>query len=347
MTTCNKQLTTLTILTTLLLIGCDNQSATMQDDQEIEQPQILAEETTQNIYILFTLNTQEFMEPEMSLETLENVMELHEKYDIPLDIYFADFLTQKFAEDYQYIFETLKSDDMWAVSYHVRAPLPYAGSSKVTYDWDLYSPDELRSLFMQYETYTMDWVLGELTDQPGGYGFLKELIGYAPLGAGISDSNDIVEDTLVDIYTEMGATFAVQHIDGFGSSDIDYGEYNGELLIRPEHQEIRLFELSSAEAIDTIEDFISKNYSEGGKDLFINIKMHDKDFFATDSAWSLIYSRQTPPYDLSVYEKAVEFLTNSEREAVLSKYEAVLEFIAEDSRFTAVNLLDVSQMSPL
>jgi len=89
----------------------------MQDDQEIEQPQILAEETTQNIYILFTLNTQEFMEPEMSLETLENVMELHEKYDIPLDIYFADFLTQKFAEDYQYIFETLKSDDMWAVSY--------------------------------------------------------------------------------------------------------------------------------------------------------------------------------------------------------------------------------------
>lgn len=330
----------LLLIATFFLIGCSV-------DQEVDEQQTTKEETGQNIYVLFTLNTQEFMEPEMSLETLENVMELHEKYDVPLDIYFADFLTQKFAEDYPYIFETLQSDDMWAVSYHVRAPLPYAGSSKVTYDWDLYSPDELRSLFMQYETYTMDWVSGELTDQPGGYSFLKELIGYAPLGAGISDSNDIVENTLADIYAELGATFAVQHIDGFGSSDIDYGEYNGELLIRPEHQEIRLFELSSAEAIDTIEDFISKNYSEDGKDLFINIKMHDKDFFASDSAWSLIYSRQTPPYDLSVYEKAVEFLTNSERESILSKYEAVLEFIAEDSRFTEVNLLDVSQMSPL
>jgi hypothetical protein len=38
--------------------------------------------------IMFTLNTQEFVRTEESIETVHRVIDLHEKYNVPIDIFF-------------------------------------------------------------------------------------------------------------------------------------------------------------------------------------------------------------------------------------------------------------------
>jgi len=336
-----KLVTTPSILILLFLSGCANTDIleNSSDKAPIEHTdEIATNPDGPKIYVMFTLNVQEFMTPELSYETLNKVMDLHKKYDTPLDIYMASFIIQDYADMYPNIFNTLASDPMWAVSYHVRAPLPYAGSYN-PYNWSDYTDAELYDLLLGYETYAMDWTTGELTDDPGAYSYLKELLGYAPIAASVKNTNDRAEKTLLQIYEDLGATFAVQHITGDGP--ISYGETSGNLLLRPENQEVRLFELSSDEAIDTIESYLEEN-PDLNEDIYFNIKMHDKDFFASDSAWTLIYARHKPPYKLPLYEESVEFFTQEERDAILEKYEAILKFVSEDDRFETINLLDLS-----
>jgi hypothetical protein len=287
-----------------------------------------------NVYLLYTLNTQEFMTPDLSYQTVNQLLDLHEAYEVPIDVYFADFLVQALADDYGDLFDRLKREALFAVSYHVRAPFPYGGNYN-PYDWDDFSSEALYSLIESYESFAMDWVTGELTDDAGGYTYLADLMGYPPVAAGVkNDMPEEVKEALVSFYADAGASFVVSHKSG----DLNWGDMIYELPYRPENLEIKVYNQSSQATIDEIESFLAKN--EGSEEaLVINLKMHDKDFFADDSAWVSIYGygNPKPPYKLERYD-GVELLPIEAQEEVWNTYEAVLEYVSETEALVPVNL---------
>jgi hypothetical protein len=71
-------------------------------------------------------------------------------------------------------------------------------------------------------------VTGESTTEPGGYEYVKDVIGYAPVVVGMASERKIA-DTLGQIYKEKGATFVVAHGDDYSLGEQRYG-----LFLRPD-----------------------------------------------------------------------------------------------------------------
>ncbi|NWF62728.1 MAG: hypothetical protein HXY38_00325, partial [Chloroflexi bacterium] len=84
-----------------------------------------------NDYAIFSINVQDFSYPEQSAAVLDKIISLHEAYNVPVDIYLTDAMAQIYAEQFPQLLERLKTSPVVAISYHYRAPRPYANK----YDW--------------------------------------------------------------------------------------------------------------------------------------------------------------------------------------------------------------------
>jgi hypothetical protein len=314
-----KLLTALAII--LLLTACNS-------NETIEAPQADLEIEQGPVYATFTLNAQEFMTPDLSLEVIESLVELHDDFNIPLDIFFADFLVQELDETS--IFEELADNFMIAVSYHIRLPMPYTNWDGIK-DWESLSYDERYDKYLQYESFTIDPVSGELTNQPGGYSYLKELLGYAPYAVGIP----VLDEALVDVYADLGAQFAVSH----AKSSYGFNDSVQSLSYRPETYEIKIYEYTRDELELKLNDILDRKTEEP---VIINFKMHDKDFFADASAWTLMYVHHKVPYDYKDYHSNVTYLTEEEEEEIWELYQFALDYIDGHNEIWAVNLDDIS-----
>lgn len=322
------QIRTLLLIVLLVLTGCTTNS---------NLTETVKEDSPEN-YVLFTLNTQHFMDPDLSYQTLIHVLELHEKYEIPIDIFLNDPIVQAYQNNYPEVFKTLADSDFANVSYHFRPPFPYSSS----YDFiDLENMDSktMYDTIMKYETHALDWETGETTSNPGGYTYLSDLIGYNPTIVDMSASEN-VKPILAQVYKELGASFSITHSLG----EIYLGAEKDGLYIRPETQEIKLFD----EIGEDIGKIVSKAFETGdeNKDHYVNIKMHDNNFITDQSAWTAIYTRQKPPYDLSRYDN-IEILTEDEQNAVWETYEETLKYISEND-YSPINASDLqSQLQHL
>lgn len=74
-------------------------------------------------WLTFTLNVQDFAYPERSAATVERVINLHEQYQLPVDIYLTDNALATFETSYPELLNRLRNSAYVGLNYHIRPPI--------------------------------------------------------------------------------------------------------------------------------------------------------------------------------------------------------------------------------
>jgi hypothetical protein len=294
-----------------------------------------------NDYAIFSINVQDFSYPEQSAAVLDKIISLHEAYNAPVDIYLTDVMAQIYAEQFPQLLERLKTSPVVAISYHYRAPRPYANK----YDWlglANMSADELYQTVLRYETHAVDPVTGQTTDAPGGYQYVATLIGYNPYAASSISSDANTDDAIMRVFKELGAQMTVVH-----GRALNLGDTKKGLYIRPEHYDYMLFQNVSADPAASFENALNEaRNSQGIAPYFVGVKMHDNDFFAVQSAWLTVYvdGSKRPNWNPDLKSP---LLSQAEQDAMWAMYEQTVIYAAsQNNRIGVVNLPMVLKLIP-
>lgn len=317
--------------------GCSDTTSTTSDNSVDTVPVGSLKKT---VYTDFIINTHDWTNPTESIATLNKIVDLHEKYQLPVDIYLDDQVTQIFATQAPELIERLKTSSVVAVSYHLRPPYPYYWN----YDWlgfDKMNSEEIETTLRDYEEHKIDLATGQPTDEPGGYQFLKDLMGYAPYAAVVSGGKKVAP-ILTDIYKEKGAVFNVTH-----SGTTVWGKAKDGLWLRPESLEVKVYETKSRESG---EDILTTALGKLGdtRPAFLNLKWHENNFYTSGTPWEPVYSKINPPYDLSQAMIGVTVKTQAEQDEQWTRYEECLSYVKDHPEiFTAINARDLVEMIKL
>ena len=345
------------LLVFVFLVSCSEKtnipSSKGESVQDTDNKEEIVDSSAAKDYILFTLNYNDWTFPDKSIAALEKVVEIHEKYNVPIDIYISDPTFQNLMTMAPDVVEKLKTSTVVAVSYHIRPPMP----AYKNFDFlglEEMSDQERYETLLPYEEYKLDLETGEVVDEPGGYQYLKEIIGYAPITVGIQGVGSIAT-TMKRIYAEKGATFMVKHTGDLDSNsattkNFKLGEKEGSLFIRPEdiafkwYEYVNMYGTDEKAAGKVIEDAI---LAEGqDTSLFINIKMHENNFYSEGNAamWDVYGKDHKPPFDLSAAYKHA-FMKDQEIEDIWTFYESSVAYVAHHpEQYTVINSFDLKEM---
>jgi len=300
-------------------------------------------------YTLFSLNVHDWTHPDESVATVGHVLDIHEEYGVPVDIYFTDPLFRITLEKDPELIERLKNSSVATVAYHIRPPAPYYPG----FDWfglSALSDDELYSTLYAYETHALDLETGTYSEEPGGYAYVGEIMGYAPVGVGILPGGRVGE-ALGQVYADLGNTFVATHGKHSALGD-RYG--SGSLYIRPEDEDVKIYEEArrTQDGGAVFEAYFVNEFPE--KPIFLGVKYHDNNFFAIGGTpwWSVYFSSsesekqeevpmfRTPPFSLdqAVFVGRIE--TDVEQVQDWELYESAVKYVAEHpEKVTPMNLL--------
>lgn len=283
-------------------------------------------------WLTFSINVQDFSYPDNSADTVARIIDLHEQYKVPVDIYLTDVMLDSYQNQYPELMVRLRTSAYVNIAYHIRPPKPYYTG----YDWaglDSMSADAQKSLIRNYETHLTDGVTGQPTETSGGLARLKTLIGDNPLIAAFQ-ADAALYDSVATVFKELGATMTISH-----TGTVNLGDTSKGLYIRPEHYDLKLFSYPGQSAQSLIDSgFTAIREISGARAPFVvGVKMHDNDFFASASAWTTVYinGSRKPNWDTS--KKAV---LKSEADAVAqwTLYEQAVSYAATNkSRIGAMN----------
>lgn len=302
------------------------------------------ESLKKTVYTAFIINVHDWTDSEMSIAILNKIIDLHEEYEMPVDIYLDDQVTQIYAEQAPEFIERLKLSPFVAVSYHLRPPYPYYWD----YDWlgfEKKSKEEIATILRDYEEHKVDLITGQPTEEPGGYQFLKDLIGYSPYTVVVMGSQKIMP-ILAEIYKEKGAKFNLTHSGNTAWGEIKYG-----LFMRPEDLEIKVYEPRGRKPGGEI---LTESLAEitTSRPAFMNLKWHEDNFYTFGTPWSPVYWNDkkergflSPPYDLSQALVGIKIKSEAERAEQWTRYEECLAYVKNHPEiFTAVNARILAEM---
>ncbi len=282
--------------------------------------------------VMFSINVQDFSYPERSAQTVNRILDIHEKLGVPVDLYLSSAIAALYEDESLELLKRLATSRLAAVSYHVRPPAPYY----TKFDWKgmrQMSEEEQRAIVREYETHRIDPETGRATDRPGGYSHLKELLGYAPWVASCQADGELAP-AVHAVLRDLGARLFAMH-----GRAINFGDRAHGLFQRSEHVDLKLFQFVGQDAGDLLENaFAEARKARGGKaPWFVGVKMHDNDFIAEKSAWTTVYlsRNRRPDWDLDV---RAALLSEAKQAAVWQHYEAAVGWVAaHGDRVRALN----------
>ncbi len=295
--------------------------------------------TGPDAFVTFSLNVQDFSYPERSADLLGRVVALHERLEVPVDVYLTTTMVDLYEQKAPDLLEKLRSSPWVAVSYHVRPPLPYYKD----YDWLGLGrmPVEMQAaIVLDYETHGLDLASGRPTAAPGGFDRLSRLLGHVPWVASTMAGPGL-QGTVDGVFRELGARFTLVH-----GRIANLGESRDGLFLRPEHLDLKLFEHRGEEAPAVVEAAVASARAAAGAKApyFVGVKMHDNDFFASRSAWLTVYGGRdrTPPWDVSLQ---APLLSGSMQQETWSLYESTVGYVsAARERLAPVNARGIAAM---
>jgi hypothetical protein len=292
-------------------------------------------------YVSFALNTQDFAYVAESAALVTRVLDLHEALNVPLDVFLTTTQVDLFEAEQPALLQRLLTSPVVTLSYHVRAPKPYANN----YDWrgvsDM-SYDEQVALITDYETHGLDLTTGAPTTASGGFQKLASLWGKAPRMCGTMWDAAFAQ-AAADVFGSLGCSMAIEHGRAVNAGENRYG-----LWIKPEHVDFRLFEYvgqDGAAALDSA--IVSAQTAAGVRPAFVGVKMHDNDFFASQSAWTYVYQdggRRRPNWDPT---RKPALLTSDEQTAMWTLYEATVRHAAALRTAGSIQLVDADDLIAL
>jgi hypothetical protein len=298
---------------------------------------------TAGIYTLFTINVHEWALSATSTASVSRVIDIHERYQVPIDVYLTDPMVQLYVRQAPQLMQRLKTSPMVAVCYHLRPPAPYYRNFDILGLSSL-SQQDLQRKLLEYEEHALDLATGRPTSAPGGFEYLKQLLGYAPKIVGMNRA--LGEPTLAGIYKDKGALFTVVH-----GRDVNFGEKENGLWVRPEHIEIRLFEATGTTGGTFLEGEIAR-YGSTPAIRVMNVKVHDNNFYTEHPAWYYCFfqngtgPRLSPPFDLTAYQGRVTPLSAQRQQELWTIYEqAVAHVAAQRTRLRPINAFDLEQLA--
>lgn len=272
------------------------------------------------VFITFSINVQDFSYPALSAQTVSRIVDLHEQYQLPVDIYLSDTMLDLYRSGQPALMDRLATSPWVRLAYHIRPPKPYY----LNYDWAGLAGltlAEQTARIRQYESSVVDLATGQPTARAGGY---QQLMTYANASPGITaafQADEPLLEATAAAFRELGATWTLAHSVG----TLNLGESSRSLFIRPEHHDLKLFELTAQPAATVIEAAITAAQQSAGarQPLFIGAKMHDNDFFAQKSAWNVVFvdGGKRPPWNPALLSP---LKSASEQDAQWAIYEGAL-----------------------
>ncbi|WP_284618171.1 hypothetical protein [Aquabacterium humicola] len=274
-------------------------------------------------FVSFSINVQDFSYPEMSAATVQRIVDLHEQYRLPVDIYLSDTMLDLYQRDFPALMGRLTGSPYVGLSYHIRPPKPYY----LNYDWAglaALPQAEQVSRIKAYESAVVDLATGQPTSRAGGYSQLVTLPNARPAITAALQVDEPLLDAAATAFRELGATWSLAH--GLGS--LNLGDRARGLHLRPEHYDLKLFELTGQAASTVIDAaFASAHDAAGARaPFFVGAKMHDNDFFAQKSAWNVVYvdGGKRSPWDPAAKSP---LKSAAEQAAQWAIYEGALQYV--------------------
>jgi hypothetical protein len=247
-------------------------------------------------FLVFSINVQDFAYPERSAATVVRILDIHEQYGIPVDIYLTDTMLAIYEKGYPALMNRLLASPLAGLAYHIRPPKPYYEN----YDWAGLAgqgTEQRYASILDYETHVVDLVTGLPTVEAGGFARLRALAEGRPVIAAFS-TDATMGDVPARVFADLGARFRIRH-----GTTTNLGERQDGLYVRPEHYDLLLFQSPGQDAGVLIDSAFDAAHAAAGAraPYFVGVKMHDNDFFADHSAWNetYIYHGRHPPWDLS------------------------------------------------
>jgi hypothetical protein len=318
------------VLLLLFIVSCGTDDARLDRPERDPPVHTTADEPVDVDYIFFTHNVQDWPYPEMSVENIHRLIDLHEAYDIPLDIYLFDPIFQYYVEEAPDLVDRLKNSEVVAISYHLRPPYPYYSGTS-WFGWEQYDEDEQYDIVLGYEEHKIDLETGESLDEPGGYQFVKDTIGYAPYSV---SGYGMMQGTISSIFAEKGAMYFASN------ANVDKSIF-APLAQRPETAEIRWWKVYSQgdRGMDHVESLIAN--ARTAQTDYVHLKIHDNNWHMENAAFWEVY-KGPPPWDLDrAYD--VETFDDEYTENMWDFYENALIVVAQDDSLVATNLMRYSE----
>jgi len=245
------------------------------------------------------------------------------------------------------VIERLRASGM-TISYHFRPPHPAYGG----FDGPLRGLDDksLRATLKDYETLRLDLATGGLNrDQPGGYAYVKQMLGATPVVVSAM-GNPRAKTMLLDIYRDMGARMTMEYHESGTEPDRPFAWRQG-LLIRPSDFSITRWAApgetresfwwsrqDTPQAAEFNPTARLKNQLAAWKHPrapLITALIHENDFYVRGGpSWNAIYlspdgkTSRKPPYDFSAPDQA-EPRTTENQAALWHSYEELVAYAAE------------------
>ncbi len=302
------------------------------------------------VYVEFVLNTHDWVFFDDSIATVNKVIDLHEKYKLPVEVYLTDPIIRTYVSKSPAFVERLKTSPVVSISHHVRPPAPYYSG----YDWyglDKLTDSALKTLLTSYEEHAIDLTTGlPNAAEAGGYEFMKKTIGYAPYVVTMSAGAGKVATTLAEIYKSKGALFTGRHSD----KGTAWGETSNGLLMRPETAEVKAYE--EKDDVDFETKILGPAMATVGttRPAFVNLKWHEDNFYTSGTPWGNVYyadakakTMKPPPYDTSAYEP-VEKKTATQKATQWKRYETALQYmVAHTDTYRVISIRDLKTLAGL
>jgi hypothetical protein len=287
--------------------------------------------------VTFSLNVQDFSYPNLSAEVIDRAITLHETTGVPVDVFLTTTIVDLYQSNYPALLNRLLTSPVVALAYHTRPPVPY----RVNFDWaglQSMTSNQVYNVVTNYETHGLDLVTGQPTTSSGGYTKLRTLAGYAPLTAGIATETSLIGPVQTG-FSRLGAKINVNHERAVNLTNRTVrGMYE-----KPEHVDLRLFETNYdgvAPALILSNAFqLARNSNGMAPPYFVGVKMHDNDFFASNSAWVTVYEgkRDQGPWTNAPTLKSLLISTN-EMTNMWNRYEQMARYVGSNQmRYAALN----------
>ncbi len=290
-------------------------------------------------HVIFSINVQDFAYPDRSAATLDRILAIHQRWDVPVDFYLTGTMVDLYEAVAPGLLDRLRTAPVAGIAYHIRPPQPYYTG----YDWlglgRQAALDQVATI-RRYETHGLDLRTGQPTSALGGFAKLADRIGHPPRIAAFQSDAE-VGGAVSSVFADLGARFTIVH-----GRPTNLGDRRDGLWIRPEHVDLKLFQHVGEDAGAVIDTAIAEaRQPQGNRPPYVvGIKMHDNDFFAVDSAWvtTYVHGGRRPPWDLVPKSP---LLAEAEQAAMWALYESAVAHVGgHKDRMTALNSDDLLAM---